>query len=336
MKKKDVRVFLCQTADKLRVLDLYKYYQRKKLTVLTYHRVLPDALMNDYLFPSLAVPESVFARQIQFLSKQYCVVGLEEGIEILTTGHAGDKPLVAITFDDGYSDNWFHAVPVLEKFGVRATFYVVSDLIGTDQSLWYDIAARCWQTATPRELFVAVDGMEPSADWLHPVKPTISEWMAHLKSLSGIKRMRVLERLVDPGPTENRQHLDRVMSSPQLRELVRLGHQIGSHTCTHPLLPQLDDESLERELQKSRHDLEGHLNMEVRSFCYPNGDYDARVLRAVAAAGYRTSCTTVDIRNDKNLDRLKIGRINMDVRRSTNMEGSFHQPSFHAAVSSMF
>jgi len=46
--------------------------------------------------------------------------------------------MVAITFDDGYADNVKLAVPVMDALGLRATFFVVAGLIGTDGELWYD------------------------------------------------------------------------------------------------------------------------------------------------------------------------------------------------------
>jgi peptidoglycan/xylan/chitin deacetylase (PgdA/CDA1 family) len=77
-------------------------------------------------------------------------------------------------------------------------------------------------------------------------------------------------------------------------ELARLGGdgwEIGSHTCSHPYLTRLDDAQLERELVQSRGMIEQVLGRSCTALAYPYGDHDDRVVRAAAAAGYRSACT---------------------------------------------
>jgi peptidoglycan/xylan/chitin deacetylase (PgdA/CDA1 family) len=76
------------------------------------------------------------------------------------------------------------------------------------------------------------------------------------------------------------------MSWEQVEELAGVGWEIGSHTCSHPHLTQLDDESLAAELRGSREDCEERLGRACRSLAYPYGDVDARVMKAAGEAGY--------------------------------------------------
>jgi peptidoglycan/xylan/chitin deacetylase (PgdA/CDA1 family) len=78
----------------------------------------------------------------------------------------------------------------------------------------------------------------------------------------------------------------RTMRWDDLRELVERGVEVGSHTCTHPHLPDLDDADLRRELVESREQLEDELGRPCRYVAYPFGEADARVAAAAAAAGY--------------------------------------------------
>lgn len=77
-----------------------------------------------------------------------------------------------------------------------------------------------------------------------------------------------------------------VMDWAQLRSLTSLGWEVGSHTCSHPMLTQLADEDLLRELVDSREACERHLGTRCHSIAYPYGDTDARVVAATAHAGY--------------------------------------------------
>ncbi|MCL5104504.1 MAG: polysaccharide deacetylase family protein [Armatimonadetes bacterium] len=83
-----------------------------------------------------------------------------------------------------------------------------------------------------------------------------------------------------------------MMSIDQLREMADNGFEIGSHTLTHPHLPDISDEQLTREIADSKRKLEDILGKEVVSFSYPYGDYDDRVLAAAVEAGYRYAVTT--------------------------------------------
>lgn len=82
-----------------------------------------------------------------------------------------------------------------------------------------------------------------------------------------------------------------VMDWADLARLAEAGWEIGSHTRTHALLPELDDGALEDELRGSREELEQALGRYCRSIAYPYGASDGRVRAAAVAAGYRAGCT---------------------------------------------
>jgi peptidoglycan/xylan/chitin deacetylase (PgdA/CDA1 family) len=71
-----------------------------------------------------------------------------------------------------------------------------------------------------------------------------------------------------------------------VRRLAEAGWEIGSHTCSHPHLTQLDDEALGREMRDSKAKIEAELDRACPTLAYPYGDVDARVTAAAAAAGY--------------------------------------------------
>jgi peptidoglycan/xylan/chitin deacetylase (PgdA/CDA1 family) len=82
------------------------------------------------------------------------------------------------------------------------------------------------------------------------------------------------------------------MEWAEIRSLSERGHEIGSHSVTHELMPQLDDAALAHESLASKQKIESAVGAEVRSYCYPNGSSDARCEAAVARAGYQNAVTT--------------------------------------------
>lgn len=81
------------------------------------------------------------------------------------------------------------------------------------------------------------------------------------------------------------------MSWAQLGQLAEAGWEIGSHTCSHPHLTELDDADLSRELAESKRECERRLGTPCWSLAYPYSDVDARVARATRAAGYGVAAT---------------------------------------------
>jgi len=78
----------------------------------------------------------------------------------------------------------------------------------------------------------------------------------------------------------------RLLDAEEARGLVALGMELGSHTLSHPDLRLLGDDELRRELEESKAAVESVSGRPCRTFAYPYGLYDDRVVRAVAAAGY--------------------------------------------------
>lgn len=83
-----------------------------------------------------------------------------------------------------------------------------------------------------------------------------------------------------------------IMGVNQVREWIAAGHEIGSHTLSHPFLTRLSREEAREEIQASRRKLEDLFGRAVLHFCYPYGDRDNYIRELVREAGYKTACTT--------------------------------------------
>jgi peptidoglycan/xylan/chitin deacetylase (PgdA/CDA1 family) len=123
--------------------------------IVAFHRV-QDTTGAD----GLTIGVDMFERYCRFFMRHFRVTSLRDLVGKLESGRALDRDL-AITFDDGYRDNFEHAVPVLEKLSLPATFFVVTRWIGTDVVPWWDReqgVRHAWMTweqvrALPRKGF---------------------------------------------------------------------------------------------------------------------------------------------------------------------------------------
>jgi peptidoglycan/xylan/chitin deacetylase (PgdA/CDA1 family) len=105
---------------------------RRTGVVVAFHRVQDDEDLQG-----LSVGREMFERHCRFFKRHFDVVPLREIVSRLEEGRRVDR-MLAITFDDGYYDNFANARPVLEALSLPATFFVVSQWIGTEIWPWWD------------------------------------------------------------------------------------------------------------------------------------------------------------------------------------------------------
>jgi len=109
-----------------------------------------------------------------------------------------------------------------------------------------------------------------------------------------------------------------MMDAHQVRDWLAAGHDIGSHTLTHPFLSRISQDEARREIVESRKKLEDLFGRPIRHFCYPYGDFNPVVRELVEGAGYQTACTTNFGVTTAASDRLALERI-MARHRTRNL-----------------
>jgi len=107
---------------------------RNAAVIVAFHRV-QQADSSD----PLSIDTAAFERHCRFYRRHFHVVPLRELVNRIAIGRPIDR-LLSITFDDGYRDNFENASPVLEQLSLPATFFVVTEWMGTDVVPWWDHA----------------------------------------------------------------------------------------------------------------------------------------------------------------------------------------------------
>jgi peptidoglycan/xylan/chitin deacetylase (PgdA/CDA1 family) len=266
---------------------------RSRLTIVTFHRVLPAARRAAYPLAGLAVTPELFEWLLRWLAAHYDCDTLAGAYGHFQEGPPA-RPLLALTFDDGQADNYHVAAPILARLGMRGTFFVPVGSVEEGTLLWHDRIAYAAARAAERDL----EGLRATVASVLDleVDPATRAWVAPLvgqaKALAPAARDALIEDLEQLAGGAVRPEWDGMMTWEQLAQLAGAGHEIGSHSIHHALLPQCTDAELEGEVAGSRRILEERLDRAVTSFCYPNGDHDVRCVDAVARAGYQQAVTT--------------------------------------------
>ena len=267
---------------------------------ILYHGVGgPAREPGQELVPS--VPLHHFVDQVRHLRRRHRVVAASELQAAAARRRRGQRLPVAITFDDDDAGYVQHVLPVLDRAGVRATFFLNGASLERPRWFWWERLQAAWdRNLVDDALLARLPVAVPSgASTLRAVGDAIST----LRPGEVAKVQDVLaDRLGEDPPTGR-------MGPDHVRRLVDAGHEIGFHTLEHPFLPMLDDAELDRSLTEGREALEALAGAPLTTFAYPSGGTDARVLKAARRAGYRAAFTTRKARVTPAGDPLGLGRI---------------------------
>lgn len=261
--------------------------------ILNYHRV--DRIHDPFFLG--AVDPADFENHIAYLMRRFKVLPLGELHRRAQDGLVPENA-VAITFDDGYADNYRHAFPILRKYGVPSTLFIATGCIDGREPLWYDKVFYAFKKTSKAALSLPRLRPEPWA--LEPVPVRLKSMMdlvERVRYLPEAERVAVLEELyLALAVTDFTPMADLMLTWDKVREMQAGGIDIQAHTVTHPILTKVPRQQLDDELSRSKKRLEDQLQKEIRLFAYPNGkppDFNPEVAEAVRRHGFDCAVTTV-------------------------------------------
>lgn len=250
--------------------------------ILIYHRVAQLDCDPQWL----AVPPRLFDEQMEVLARRWRPISLAEMANGVRQGDVTDGA-IAITFDDGYADNWTHAAPILKRHDVPATIFVTTHGDAPDRELWWDELERLtlgseahWNVAMPADSPRRRKYVE-----MHDVllrQPAVSRWavLDQLRQVAGHSR--------EPRVTH------RLMTHDEIAAAANSGLiDIGAHTVTHPVLAMQAPEDQRWEMATSRNKLAKIIGRSVDAISYPYGgrlDYTPTTVAIAQSIGFACGC----------------------------------------------
>ena len=112
--------------------------QNDRFRILVYHRINDFNRIKNPFAQSMNVSIKDFEKQLKFLKKRFTILPLEKIYSLIEANKALPPKTLAITFDDGYNDNYQNAFPLFMKYQLTATIFLVSDYVNTNKSFWWD------------------------------------------------------------------------------------------------------------------------------------------------------------------------------------------------------
>lgn len=231
--------------------------------VLMYHHVRPEGGMIA------ATPEH-FEDQLRWLAQHgYQALSTAEFIRHLRQGGAPRRS-VLITFDDGYLDNWVYAEPLLRRYGMRATVFVVTGWVGEG-----------------------------------PVRPQLGDQ----EPLPETPEHRDCERRIEAGRADEAILRWSEIQAMQDKGVIEFHSHTHTHTRWDQRDAAAKNAHMRDELAQSRDCLRRHLGEVSDQLCWPQGYFDDDYVRIAQEAGFRHLYTTRAFgRNRQGTDPASIFR----------------------------
>jgi peptidoglycan/xylan/chitin deacetylase (PgdA/CDA1 family) len=286
--------------------------------ILMYHRIVNPSSTGEILQDGMYVKPNTFLKHLDIIKKYFIPVSL---CDLITNPKKiGDKPICAITFDDGWLDFLTNAYPALLKYKIPSTVFLPTRFIGTTNRFWTDHLSLIVSnlTAFPRNHF------NRKKDTLHPLSLSV----CNLTGNTHTKLERAIA-LLKPYPSKTiNTVLDELLSlyaAPiainrsflNWNEIKYLKNEglvtFGSHTENHAILSTLSSSDICNELINSRKTLldRNVTDQDFIPFCYPNGNHADAIVKLVKESGYHLAVTTKKGWILNNANPFTLNRIGM-------------------------
>ncbi|HEY2582573.1 MAG TPA: polysaccharide deacetylase family protein [Mucilaginibacter sp.] len=298
-----------------RIFNKIKNLFAHKAIVLMYHRI---AEPKSDVWETTVSPKR-FEEHLQVLRKIGNVVSLRQLANSISSKHLPGNN-IAVTFDDGYIDNFTTARPLLEKYGIPATFFIASGNIENKNEFWWDELEFVILSAEslPEVFSLNIKGnpisyqLKNESSLNDEIRQQHNAWKActeappttraklfyelwqHLKPLPYLEQQEYLQIIRNWAAFPLTARPDyRTMAAAEIGQLASNSlFTIGAHTVTHPALACYKVSYQKNELNENRERLKEITNREINLLAYPYGNYNEETLRITSELGFYSAFTT--------------------------------------------
>jgi peptidoglycan/xylan/chitin deacetylase (PgdA/CDA1 family) len=286
------------------------------LLAVGYHYVAAEAPAE----PRAIFPVTVdgLAAQLELLGQSWAFVSRDEVLSAVAGEAELPERACVVTFDDGLRCQLELALPVLERLGVPAIFFVPGKPLAEERVLYVHKVHALRERVPDRELLALAGGadvpVEVALDHYRYDRPDAArlKYLLNMRLPLADREHVVGAAFAEVFPDEAAFARELYMSREDVAQLERAHRAVGAHSYAHEPLARLDDEALGRDLAAVATLLEDVTAARPRALSYPHGTpstVDARVARRAAAAGFRVAFTMERALNATLEEPLLLGRL---------------------------
>ena len=293
---------------------------KKNFTILLYHGVTNYKSVGVENFSRKHIFSRDFEKQMIYLKKNYKVISMDELVYLYNNPKIIDKNVnyAAVTFDDGFKNNFSTAAPILSKHKIPTMFYITTGLIGSNNLFWVDKIENYVNRANVKSFKLRLNinyikfNIESSERKIQAIKKIKS----YCKLIPRKDKDRVLKELKEVTKYKNSKKAIKNYEILNWNEIRLMSKNklfsFGAHTVDHEILSYLSQSDMMKQIQKSVSTLSNNLNLRVKHFSYPEGQknhYNHLVIKFLKKIGIVCSPSAVNGLNSQNDDLFHLKRI---------------------------
>ena len=285
--------------------------------ILLYHRIVDDHSRFLNKGPVVHYHIKHFEKEMRYFKKNFHILSMDEVVHRIKSGLGFERPSLAITFDDGYQDNYTLAYPVLKKYGVPATIYLTTSLIGTMVRTWPD-QIELALLKTKKDYFSLPSLFGAKLNWIttETQKQKANMRVAEaLKLKPDMEREKLMQEFFEvlevDGVCQKHQGPRMMLKWSEVKNMAQNRITFGAHSHTHPILSRMPFQKAKEDIFYSKKIIEENLGIKVRHFAFPNGrdqDFSEELRDYCREIGFKSVASVNYGLNDSKIDsamRLK-------------------------------
>jgi peptidoglycan/xylan/chitin deacetylase (PgdA/CDA1 family) len=291
------------------ISSLLRLQKKNTLTVLSLHRISDD---RDYFWNPIT--PATFEKLLQYVAKYYSIISFSDVPHLRKD--PSSKPYLILSFDDGYSDFYDHALPLLKKYNLPCNHNIVNNCATNNQIIWTQRLNHIFNYCRDRNINLSFDFKDNKIAFESFNNNWMNFYLDIFKSLletAKIEREHILEE------KEKEYSINpfcKMMNWEQILECSENLVEIGCHTYSHDLLSTIDDvEILRKEILKSTQEIESRINKKINILALPNGQGNEQIKQIISESGLKYILSVEDKVNNiaelGNCSTYNIFRINM-------------------------
>lgn len=296
------------------------YLSEKGLTILLFHGVIDEgAVYAVRNYTRKHISEKAFIHCLHEIKKDGVPLSMNDIVSLYLKKEKYPPRSFAITFDDGFANNYSIAAPILREFNIPATFYVTTDFVENNTMSWIDRIEYCFEWQQRVELTLPWGETvlcETNGDKMRALESI----RFHVKRDPTIKLDEFVEEIFRQCEMMPIYHsdgpLDKKMTWEQVRDLAREElFIVGGHSHDHVNLAFLEHEECAQQISKSLQYITEKTGLPMKHYSYPEGlenCYSEKVISLLKDHGVVCSPTAIEGVNTQQEDLFHLRRTMVD------------------------
>ena len=294
--------------------------QKDNFVIFLFHGVVHNSDYEVRNYTKKHILSSEFEELIKRLIQKGNPISMEEIIFYKQNNNKYPPFSYAITFDDGFENNYTIAAPILDFFQQKAIFYISTDLVENNTITWTDRAEFCLENVRAGSVKFPWENETIKFSDAKSKISLMKYLRYYLKSNLDVNANEVVDSLYEKFKIDEEKcghsELDKKLNWNQVRALSNnTNFIVAGHSHQHLSLTSLSEKELEHQVDTSIRLLLDKGGVESHHYCYPEGqeiDYSEDVINLLKSKGIKCCPTAIDGVNNEETDLFNLKRIIVD------------------------